>query len=719
MSAPQPEFRRLSLAELLLDPNNARLIDDPLWEPIADEAIASLEVQARTTSRLQDRSREFGELVDSMRRLGWLDTEPVRVRACAAGGFVVLDGNRRVVALRELHGIGRAQQTWLPGLVEPPTPLQVRLEGSPDDTETLLAHGLRHTEHRQIWTGFSAAMWRRQFYQQHERWAALPSPVSRGPRGLELEELALDLCVQYRRSAWGDEFRPGLFTLFCEALHYRTIREWLGVTREARPATENLERFFSWVSRDPGASGLSETDPDDPRQPPTPGRIRVQPAIRGPTDLRRLASLLKDPAALERLDLGLDLEVAARTAELTLGLPSSVDALRQTLQTLQRPTAGPLPQDALDSAQAALVSLRRMIAAAGEQAVEPASEVPWPLATTGTPPHLRSLRVQRYRGLAGVALDDLGQVNLLVGVNNAGKTSILESIYLLSRRSDPRGVLDTLRARVRADPEARPGWLVKLLPPAIVLSGRLTDGTKVDVQQAVSDRPTSPHSNLATFLATLRIESGAQVSTTEFHAHRPRRTQASAGSQEWLARAVLHSPFSLADRALLTTCYERSIEEGTKPAIVEFIRTHVDDGVEDIELANTDGRFMVQHRKNGPLDLSFYGEGMQRVFEVSMLFAAHARGLVLIDEFENALHTSVLSGFSRMVHQLAVRFEVQVFLSTHSKETVDAFVLNGFHTENVVAFALRRSGEALQVDRFAGPSLREAIEAVDVDIRRL
>ena len=295
--------------------------------------------------------------------------------------------------------------------------------------------------------------------------------------------------------------------------------------------------------------------------------------------------------------------------------------------------------------------------------------------------------------------------------------------HVAERSRHPRGLLDTLRARVRADPEGRPEWLVRLLPREIHLDGALAGGATVAVQHTVSDRPASAETNLAPFLATLRIDSGisssSHVSTTEFYANRPRRTQASAGSQVWMAPAILHSPFSLSDRATLVTCYERSIEEGTKRQIIEFIRTHVDDGIEDIELANTDGRFMVQHRKNGPFDLSFYGEGMQRIFEVSLLFAAHARGILLIDEFENALHTSVLLDFSRMVQELALRFEVQVFLSTHSKETVDAFILNEYRTEDVVAFVLRRDGEGLKVDRFEGPSLRKAIEAVDVDIRRI
>src|SRR5207302_5951302 len=39
-----------------------------------------------------------------------------------------------------------------------------------------------------------------------------------------------------------------------------------------------------------------------------------------------------------------------------------------------------------------------------------------------------SLTVESFRGLTNVTLDDLRRVNLIVGKNNAGKTSLLEAI---------------------------------------------------------------------------------------------------------------------------------------------------------------------------------------------------------------------------------------------------------------------------------------------------
>ena len=44
---------------------------------------------------------------------------------------------------------------------------------------------------------------------------------------------------------------------------------------------------------------------------------------------------------------------------------------------------------------------------------------------------LKTLELSRYRGFESYRLGDLTRVNLLVGMNNCGKTSILEAVELL------------------------------------------------------------------------------------------------------------------------------------------------------------------------------------------------------------------------------------------------------------------------------------------------
>ena len=50
---------------------------------------------------------------------------------------------------------------------------------------------------------------------------------------------------------------------------------------------------------------------------------------------------------------------------------------------------------------------------------------------------ISSVHIEGYRGFQRFDMNGLGRVNLLVGTNNSGKTSVLEAIHLLTTRGDP------------------------------------------------------------------------------------------------------------------------------------------------------------------------------------------------------------------------------------------------------------------------------------------
>src|SRR5271166_265582 len=60
---------------------------------------------------------------------------------------------------------------------------------------------------------------------------------------------------------------------------------------------------------------------------------------------------------------------------------------------------------------------------------------------------LSSIHIDGYRGLRDFQMSGLGRINLLVGTNYSGKTSVLEAIYLLSSMGDPAALWQLLWRR--------------------------------------------------------------------------------------------------------------------------------------------------------------------------------------------------------------------------------------------------------------------------------
>ena len=75
---------------------------------------------------------------------------------------------------------------------------------------------------------------------------------------------------------------------------------------------------------------------------------------------------------------------------------------------------------------------------------------------------------------------------------------------------------------------------------------------------------------------------------------------------------------------------------------------------------------------NKLMPLQAMGSGMTRIASLILAITAARGGMVLVDEFENGLHHSLLTTVWRVVEQIAGQFNVQVFATTHSFECIAA-----------------------------------------------
>ena len=100
--------------------------------------------------------------------------------------------------------------------------------------------------------------------------------------------------------------------------------------------------------------------------------------------------------------------------------------------------------------------------------------------------------LSRARGLDSFTLDGLGRINLLVGTNNSGKTSILECIELLRSAGNPNALATILTRRgewgYNSSSEERHAYLdVTHLFANHKLSGKCAiEGTSVDTRSRAS-----------------------------------------------------------------------------------------------------------------------------------------------------------------------------------------------------------------------------------------
>jgi hypothetical protein len=389
---------------------------------------------------------------------------------------------------------------------------------------------------------------------------------------------------------------------------------------------------------------------------------------------------------------------------------------------------------------------------------------------------LRDLTIENYRSFENYKLDGLARVNLLVGDNNCGKTSVLEAVELLCghdplvsleriafRRGEvvpagsgmsfakkttetcagfptgrvvALGSLFKLFGRVES---AAPSWeltaLIETCPPQLARfvretvedeSGKITDATEPhdesDDEESWQLRLTMRHGP---------VHGHRRVPVTgDGGLHMP---YASGGA---MARGSLPSRHGLhtvvcglrgVEGADLINVWDQVIRRGQKPRVIAAMRLILPD-LEDLDYMpslvsnrNPNAGMVVRFNNEigvGPIGLNSFGDGTQRLLGLVTTIAAGSSGLVLIDEIDTGLHYSKLSEMWRMIIKAAAELDVQVFATTHSLDCIrglsDAVDREPDMTDQVAIFRIdRQTNEAV---RFDGEEL-SVVASHEIEVR--
>ena len=130
---------------------------------------------------------------------------------------------------------------------------------------------------------------------------------------------------------------------------------------------------------------------------------------------------------------------------------------------------------------------------------------------------LNSLKIKRFRALEDFVVPKLGRVNLIVGKNNAGKSTVLEALQIYAGNGDPR-LLETLAES--HDEPSRLDWDVTPqpiyeLPFASFFTGRAFPGRDEGIEIGEIDsnqRLIIEHGYYVEWDETITDETGETVS---------------------------------------------------------------------------------------------------------------------------------------------------------------------------------------------------------------
>ncbi|ECG1083806.1 hypothetical protein DOA92_24210, partial [Salmonella enterica subsp. enterica] len=93
-----------NLKNLYLDPNNYRFVDNENHKFVTEDNILDPQVQKRSRTFIEGKGKEnIRDLIASFKANGFLDVDRIQARELGDNKYLVLEGNRRVTALKALQ----------------------------------------------------------------------------------------------------------------------------------------------------------------------------------------------------------------------------------------------------------------------------------------------------------------------------------------------------------------------------------------------------------------------------------------------------------------------------------------------------------------------------------------------------------------------------------------------------------------------------------------
>lgn len=369
----------------------------------------------------------------------------------------------------------------------------------------------------------------------------------------------------------------------------------------------------------------------------------------------------------------------------------------------------------------------------------------------------KEIEINGYRGLNNIKLKDLERINVLIGENNSGKTSVLEAIQLFSNRNVIENAISIARKRETQYPLSVGA---RLMPYDMLLYSFPIDsqdfkeidikgyedsigachvGLRADFHKELLMSPNLNSAEMRKYEeycdedGFIRTVSGEYLydcqirdSKNFYFSEIQRRAEIYDENEGRYRTPALFAPkFSVlyispadiyTNRILSASLYKGMLVE-EKNRLINLLKLF-DERIKGIETGVQYGRpvTLIELEDCGLVPISVFGDGLKKVLTLASAVVKSRGGMVLIDEFETGIHKHALIQVAKWLVMATERYEVQVFLTTHSDDAIDALVRAQDDYNNINAYRLEHYKDKIFVKKFGGIDLYRLRREQGMDI---
>jgi energy-coupling factor transporter ATP-binding protein EcfA2 len=331
---------------------------------------------------------------------------------------------------------------------------------------------------------------------------------------------------------------------------------------------------------------------------------------------------------------------------------------------------------------------------------------------------IQSVEIKGLRGIREGGLADLTPLVVLVGPNGSGKSTILDALMICANPRPPEAIGQTIVRREGLSTHAR--WLLRKggnegpaditvttssnVVRTCVFSVRFSSEEKTNIGGTLKDK--GPSGALETEIFTIIGPLNRYEASGFFSPLVGVPEVRFVGPDAGMLKTPLHQ------------LYTKIVEQGLHKEAVASVASLIP-GVEDIRIL-AEGNFPVVYLifTGYAVPASLAGDGIRLLLHLSFELATLPGGLVLMEEPEVHMHPGAIRQCARAI-LAAVRRKIQIVLTTHSLELIDALVAESSAEDlgQLSLYRLQLQQGILKTSRLAGPDVAFARTEIEDDLR--
>lgn len=323
--------------------------------------------------------------------------------------------------------------------------------------------------------------------------------------------------------------------------------------------------------------------------------------------------------------------------------------------------------------------------------------------------YFKELFISQYRGIKQLNLTDLNSVNIILGDNNSGKSSLLEAIYLLRSPFSFDNILRTARIR---DANAFMGAnlytnFLNLFPKSdgifkIHIQSNGAAGTisvsiegeekiilledkdfkgYISYSRARELTPRLLGRESTAFIGKMVSSVNSTIRETDIRFTPYTRYSLARNNRDEIINIDYLSPIS----HITENAFNNIVKsDDYKEICVQLIHLF-DSDIEDLVYIKDDNSYRVveyiRSKKKGLMPLSSYGDGIKKVLSLANGIVKASGGILLVDEIDTSIHYKYYNEIFNFLIKAAAKWNVQLFVTTHSIEAIDEILKTQNYSE--------------------------------------